>query len=78
MTCKIGNHKITCFRGKDPLEGMMGQVKDKQNNEWYIEYTLDEFSQLDDMAHIDAYDEKGKLQKKFIKSFLTFVRAVEG
>jgi len=77
MTCKLGNHKITCFRGRDPLENLMSIVKDRQGNEWYVEFMAHELEQLDDMCPVDAYDEKGKIQKKFIKSFLTFVRTVE-
>jgi hypothetical protein len=77
MTCKLGNHKITCFRGGHPLDGMKGIIKDKQENEWYIKNTGEEFKKLPDMYHVETYNRKGKLHKKYIKIFLTFVRDIE-
>lgn len=77
MVCKFGDHSITCFRGSDPLKGLESVVIDKQGNEWYIEFDKNKFDKLDSMYPINAYNMRGKIEKKFVKSFLTFVKLID-
>ena len=78
MTCRIGKNKITCTRGDRGanLARMKSIVKDTKGAHWLCEYTKDQFNTLNDMYSVDVYNEKGQLEKKFIKSYLTHINDV--
>lgn len=69
-----GVTSITCIRG--PLSKMMSIVKDKLGNEYYCKYNKNDFKRLGDEYHLDVFNNKGILTKKFLKGFLTFVREI--
>lgn len=70
----IGQHSITCIRG--PMSKMNSIFKDKQGNEWYCKYTKQMFEQLAGETSVGAYNKKGSLVKKFVRSYLEFVKEV--
>jgi hypothetical protein len=68
----IGEHSISCIRG--PLSKMNSIFKDNSGNEWYCKHTRHMFEQLPDTACIEAFNKKGSLVKKYVKSYLVFVK----
>ena len=72
----ISNHSITCFRGgtKNPMKDLKSIVKNKQGIEYLCKYSKASFDRLTKDQSVEVFDEKGILVKKFLRSFLIFVK----
>jgi hypothetical protein len=55
---------------------MNSVFKDKLGNEWYCKYTKKQFEQLSGETVVEAYNNKGSLTKKFMRSYLEFVKEI--
>ena len=73
MGCVIEGHSITCYRGT-PMSKAKIVVKDKQGNEWFSDEPENKFRVFPDNRPVDVYDKTGT-KKRFMKGFLTFVKA---
>lgn len=69
-----GITSITCMRG--PISKMNSIVKDKLGNEWYCKSNRNDFKKLSETYHLEVFNSKGQLEKKFLNGFLTFVREI--
>jgi hypothetical protein len=76
----LGVNSITCFRGSrnsDTMKDIKIVVKDKQDNVYFCKYSKAAFGRLPDDQVVQVFDEKGKPIKKFMRSFLTYVKDAE-
>jgi hypothetical protein len=64
---------IKCKRGACKNDRIV--VKDKKNNEYYCSISKETFNFLPDMTPVEVFSKDyNRTQKKFIKSFLTYVK----
>jgi hypothetical protein len=75
----LGVNSITCFRGSksNPMKDKKIVVQDKQGNVYFSNFVKAAFGRLPDDHVVQVFDEKGKPIKKFMRSFLTYVKDAE-
>ena len=66
VTEKIKTHKLK----------LKSIVKDKQDVEWKITMSKEEFDRQKETYVVDVYDNQKVKVKKYIKSFLTFIKEI--
>lgn len=80
MPCIVGKNKITCYR--TPIKAN-GRIRAKDGSEYWCDLRKDIYDVLKEDAVISLYDEHGsgstysRTDKKFIKSFTTWIGTVE-
>ena len=67
---------IQCSRVSASKNKMKSIVKDKQDVEWKITMSKEEFDRQKDSYVVDVYDNQKVKVKKYIKSFLKFVKEI--
>lgn len=76
MPCCFKNEdgvtSFTCYRGSS-IPRFNGKVKDKRSNIWWVRETKEEFERTE---KISVYSKDGKIEKRFMTSFLEWVENV--
>jgi hypothetical protein len=80
MTCIVGKNKITCYTTSIYAKG---RIRVKDGSEYWCNLRKEIYDVLKDDAVVSVYSEDGTginyshIDKKFIKSFTTWVGTVE-
>lgn len=77
MSTRVIN-SLARSRERKPSTSMNSVLTDRQGNEWFCKIVKDDFDKLKDDYHVEVRDAaNSRSSKKFLKSYLTFVRPFE-